>query len=229
MCGRYTLAATQEQLTEEFDLVEAEPLRPRFNIAPTQMVPVVRVLDDKNKRQLDLLRWGLVPRWAKDPSIGNRMINARSEQAAVKPAFRTPLRRQRCLVPCTGFYEWKQLETGTGSKRRKQPYFIRRRDERVFAFAGLWEHWQGPTEQAIDSFTILTTKPNGLIHPLHDCMPVIISPDDYELWLDPNVQDVERLQPFLRPLPSEELTAHAVSPRVNSPAHDDPACIEAVA
>lgn len=228
MCGRYTLATYQEQLAEEFELVETKLLQPRFNIAPTQEAPVVRVLDDKSRRQLDYLYWGLIPHWAKERSIGHRMINARSEEAATKPSFRTPLRKQRCLVPCTGFYEWKQLDRGTGRGRRKQPYFIRRRDERVFAFAGLWEQWQGPDGARIGSYTILTTEPNELIRPLHNRMPVIICPDDYELWLNPEFQDVDRLKPLLRPCPTDELVAYVVSTQVNNPAQDDPSCIKAI-
>ena len=229
MCGRYTLTAIQEALAEEFDLIETEPLPPRFNIAPTQMVPVVRALGEQQGRQLDLLRWGLIPHWAKDPSIGNRMINARSEEADKKPSFRTPMRKRRCLVPCTGFYEWKQPDRGTGRRPNKQPYLIRRRDQRVFAFAGLWEHWQAPDAASIDSYTILTTAPNELVRPLHNRMPVIVSPDDYELWLDPEIQDVDRLKPLFGRCSADEFVAYAVGTRVNSPSHDDPSCIEAIA
>ena len=227
MCGRYALATFREQLAEKFDLRETALIEPRFNIAPTQAVPVVRVIGSSSQRQLDSLRWGLIPHWAKDPSIGNRMINARSEGAETKPAFRTPLRRQRCLVPCTGFYEWKKLEGGTRSRPKKQPYYIRRRDERVFAFAGLWDRWRSSGGETIESFAILTTEPNECLRPLHNRMPVIIGPSDYELWLDGTVQDVAPLKQLFRPYASDELVAYAVGTQVNNPANDHPSCIEA--
>lgn len=226
MCGRYTLATVQEQLVEEFDLFETELIEPRFNIAPTQSAPVVRMIESGSKRQLDSFRWGLIPHWAKDPSIGSRMINARSEGVEAKPAFRTPLRRQRCLVPCTGFYEWKKLEGGTRSRPRKQPYYIRRLDERVFAFAGLWDRWRAPGGETIESYAILTTEPNERVRPLHNRMPVIVAPGDYELWLDPTVQGVDPLKRLFQPYPSDELVAYAVGTQVNNPARDDASCIQ---
>ncbi|RME40343.1 MAG: SOS response-associated peptidase [Planctomycetota bacterium] len=227
MCGRFTLTADADELAEEFDLIAGASLPPRYNIAPTQPVPIVRVLGDRDVRRLDPLRWGLVPPWAKDPSIGNRMINARSEEAAAKPSFRTPLRRQRCLVPCTGFYEWKRPASDPRGNKTRQPYYIRRRDERVFALAGLWERWQGSDGTVVESFTILTTEANELVRPLHDRMPVIVAPKHYALWLDPGMQDVDRLVPLLRPHPAEGFLAFEVDCYVNSPAHDDPRCIQA--
>ena len=162
MCGRYTLTASEEQLNEEFNAIVGDELRrARFNIAPTQNVPVVRVMG--NDRRLDALRWGLVPHWAKDIKVGSRMINARSEEAASKPAFRSRLRKQRCLVPCTGFFEWKVIADETSRQPRKQPYYIRRRDERVFALAGMWERWQDSAGATVESYTILTTSPNDLL------------------------------------------------------------------
>jgi len=226
MCGRYTLVADHERLAEEFELHEVESVRLRYNVAPTQMVPVIRSMGDDQRRELNELRWGLVPKWAKDPAIGNRMINARSEEAASKPSFRAPMRRQRCLVPSTGFFEWKLIGDENAPRPKKQPYYIRRRDERVFAFAGLWDRWKGPEGSTIESYAILTTEPNELMRPLHKRMPVIVRPDDYALWLDPKMQDVDRVQSVFRSYPSEELTAYPVSTRVNSPAHDDPACIQ---
>lgn len=227
MCGRYTLVTGWDQLAEEFDLVHVEELRPRFNIAPTQVVPVVRVHSERGVRRLDALRWGLIPFWAKDSGIGSRMINARSEEAADKPSFRTPLRQRRCLVPCSGFYEWKALDTDASrTKSRKQPYYIRRRDERVFAFAGLWDRWRGSDGAAIESFSILTTEPNELIRPFHNRMPVILGREDYDLWLDPDVQNVGRLQRLFRPFPLDELTVFPVGTRVNSPSNDDPSCVQ---
>lgn len=230
MCGRYTLISFPEQLAEEFELYEFESLEPRYNIAPTQRVPVVRTREDSAERGPALLKWGLIPHWAKDPTIGNRMINARAESVSEKPAFRAAIRRQRCLVPCSGFFEWKALDaaSGRGQGRKKQPYYIRRRDERVFAFAGLWDRWQSPDGEDIGSFTILTTEPNELMRGLHNRMPVIIRREEYALWLDSRMQDVERLAPLLRPSSADGWVAYPVSTRVNNPAFDDPSCIQAV-
>lgn len=226
MCGRYTLVTHQEQLAEEFEILDVEAMLQRFNIAPTQMVPVVRVAADTHARRLDMLRWGLIPHWAKDPSIGSRMINARSEGAAEKPAFRVPLRRRRCLLPSTGFYEWKPPPPGSARGSKKQPYYIRRADERVFAFAGLWDQWRDADGSAVESCTILTTAPNDLIRSLHDRMPLIVPREHYSLWLDPEVQEVEALTPVMRPFESAELVLYAVGTRVNKPTVDDPACIQ---
>lgn len=220
MCGRFTLITPAEALAEQFQLFEIPSLAPRYNIAPTQPVAAVRRVPGDGQRELVLLRWGLVPFWAKDPGIGARMINARSETVAEKPAFRAAFRRRRCLVPADGFYEWRRLERG------KQPFYVRLRDERPFAFAGLWEHWEGPDETAIDSCTLLTTEPNDLIRPVHSRMPVILAPKDYDLWLDPGVQKVELLQPLLRPYPSEGMLAYPISTWVNKPKNDSPRCIE---
>lgn len=220
MCGRFTLITPAEALAEQFQLFEIPSLAPRYNIAPTQPVAAVRRVPGDGQRELVLLRWGLVPFWAKDPGIGARMINARSETVAEKPAFRAAFRRRRCLVPADGFYEWRRLERG------KQPFYVRLRDERPFAFAGLWERWEGPDETAIDSCTLLTTEPNDLIRPVHSRMPVILSPKDYDLWLDPGVQKVELLQPLLRPYPSEGMLAYPISTWVNKPKNDSPRCIE---
>jgi len=221
MCGRYALLSSTELLVELFALSGAVPkLEPRYNIAPTQLAPVVRRAPQG--RRLDLLRWGLVPSWARDASIGARMINARSETAAGKPAFGEALARRRCLVPADGFFEWRK----TG--RVRQPYFIRRRDGAPCALAGLWERWSAAGGETIESFTVLTTTPNALVEPLHDRMPVIIEPADFERWLDLDEPDPARLRPLLGPLPAEQMEAHPVSRRVNSPAHDDPACIEPI-
>ena len=161
------------------------------------------------------LHWGLVPSWADDPKIGNRMINARAETAADKPSFRTAMRRRRCLIVADGFYEWQTIG------KRRQPMYIHMRDGRPFAFAGLWESWEGADHSALESCTILTTSANDLVRPIHDRMPVIIAPADYARWLDPAVQQAEPILPLLRPYPAEEMEAYAVSTRVNSPARDD--------
>jgi putative SOS response-associated peptidase YedK len=220
MCGRFTLTDPDADLAVQFNLPEIPDIHPRYNIAPTQPVAAVRVAAESSVREMILLHWGLIPFWAKDPNIGTRMINARSETVAEKPAYRAAFRRRRCLVVANGFYEW-QKQNGT-----KQPFYIRLRDARPFAFAGLWESWKGPEGQVIESCTLLTTQPNELILAVHNRMPVILKPRDYELWLDPEVQEVERLQSLLRPYPPEEMEAYAVSRYVNSPDNDDPRCIE---
>ncbi len=222
MCGRFTLRAPASLVAEQFALLELPPFTPRFNIAPSQPVPVVRLApgQPQPRRELVWLRWGLIPGWAKDPAIGNRMINARAETVAEKPAYRAAFRRRRCLVAADGFYEWQP--TGKG----KQPYFIRMRDDRPFAFAGLWESWEGPDSSQIDSCTLLTTEPNELLRPIHNRMPVILSGEDYRRWLDPAVEDPGQLAPLLRPYPSHEMTADPVSTFVNSPANEGPECIQ---
>jgi putative SOS response-associated peptidase YedK len=220
MCGRFALIAPDQDLAVQFDLPTVPTLAPRYNIAPTQPVAVVRSTAGAAARELAVLHWGLVPFWAEDPKIGARMINARAETAAEKPAFRAAFRRRRCLVPADGFYEWQKLNGG------KQPFFIRLQDGRPFAFAGLWEHWQGPEDAVLESCTLLTTGPNELMQALHNRMPVILPPQDYALWLDPQVGQVERLQPLLRPYPAAEMIAYPVSRRVNSPENDDRLCIE---
>jgi putative SOS response-associated peptidase YedK len=223
MCGRFTLRAPASVVAEQFALFELPPFAPRFNIAPSQPVPVVRLVPEQPQPQRELvwLRWGLIPSWAKDPAIGNRLINARAESVAEKPAFRAALRRRRCLVAADGFYEWQR----TG--KRKQPYFIRLRDDRPFAFAGLWESWEGPDASEIESCTLLTTEPNELLRPIHNRMPVILPTDDYQRWLDPAVGKPEQLVPLLCPYPAGEMTADPVSTFVNSPANEGPQCIEA--
>jgi putative SOS response-associated peptidase YedK len=182
----------------------------------------VRVAAAGQPREIAMLHWGLIPFWAKDTKIGARLINARSETAAEKPSFRAAFQRRRCLVIADGFYEW-QKQNGT-----KQPFFIHLRDQRPFAFAGLWERWQGPDADMIESCTLLTTEPNDLLRLVHNRMPVILHPDDYTLWLDPEVGQRDLLQPLLRPFPAQEMGAYPVSRFVNSPDNDTPKCIEPV-
>jgi putative SOS response-associated peptidase YedK len=220
MCGRFTLTDPDADLAVQFNLPEIPELAPRYNIAPTQPVAAVRVAANGSGREMVLLRWGLIPFWAKDPNIGTRMINARSETVGEKPAFRAAFKRRRCLVVADGFYEW-QKQNGT-----KQPFYVRLRDARPFAFAGLWESWEGPDANPIESCTLLTTQPNDLLRVVHSRMPVILQPQDYELWLDPEVQEPQRLQPLLRPYSAEEMETYAVSRYVNSPDNDDPRCID---
>jgi putative SOS response-associated peptidase YedK len=220
MCGRFTLTDPDQDLVEQFNLPEIPDLQPRYNIAPTQPVAAVRLDAESAAREMVLFSWGLIPFWAKDPSIGARMINARAETAAEKPAFRAAFRRRRCLVVADGFYEWQKQNGG------KQPFYIRLRDGRPFAFAGLWEHWEGQDGSVIESCTLLTTEPNELIRPLHNRMPAILQPKDYGLWLDLAVEDARLLQPLLRPYPPEAMDTYPVSRWVNSPQNDDPRCIE---
>jgi putative SOS response-associated peptidase YedK len=221
MCGRFTLRTTGEAVADFFGLREIPTLPPRFNIAPTQPVPVVRM--SQEGRELAMLRWGLIPSWAEHPAIGNRMMNARADGVATKPSFRKAFRQRRCLVVADGFYEWKKLNG------RKQPYYLHMKDGQPFAFAGIWEHWDRGKEP-IESCTILTTEPNELAASIHDRMPVILNPADYDVWLDPKVQDMQRLEPpLLVPYTSEVMAAYPVSTRVNSPANNDAGCIEPLA
>jgi putative SOS response-associated peptidase YedK len=223
MCGRFTLADPDADLAVQFNLAEIPDLQPRYNIAPTQPVAAVRLNAEGAAREMVLFYWGLIPFWAKDPGIGARMINARAETAAEKPAFRAAFKRRRCLVVADGFYEWQKQDGG------KQPFFIRMKEGKPFAFAGLWEHWEGGDGSVIESCTLLTTEPNELLRPVHNRMPVILHPRDYELWLDVGVEDARRLRPLLRPFPAAEMEAYAVSRRVNSPENDDPSVIEPLA
>ena len=223
MCGRFSLGADAARLAAQFDLFEAPAWTPRYNIAPTQSAPTIVIASADSRRRFTLHRWGLIPSWAKDPAIGTQMINAQAETVATKPAFRAAFRKRRCLVLADGFYEWGQ------QGRQKQPYHIRLRDGRPFAIAGLWERWEGAGGTPITSCTLLTMAANDLIGEFHHRMPVILDPGDYDLWLDPGVQDAERLEPLLRPYPPDQMRAYPVSARVNNPAHDDPDCIAPLA
>ena len=216
MCGRYTLTVSAAVLGDVFEADVRVEHRPRFNIAPTQTVPIVRV-NASGQRRIDGARWGLVPHWAVDPSIGHRMINARSETAADKPSFRSAVRRRRCLVPADGFFEWQRIED------RKQPFHIRFHDRRTFGFAGLWERWQQTEDEApLESCTILTTSPNATVATVHDRMPVILDPRDWGTWLSRDELSDEELRRLLQPFAADEMEAVAVTTRVNSPANDDP-------
>jgi putative SOS response-associated peptidase YedK len=223
MCGRFTLATSAEQLVKLLDVSVSEDIAKRYNIAPTQQVPVCRRLEADAGRRLDALRWGLVPFWADDLKIGSRMINARSETAANKPAFRAAFKRRRCLIPATGFYEWR-AEGGA-----KQPYLFRRTDRAPFAFAGLWERWSpegGGSE--VESFTILTGPPNELVRPYHDRMPVILAAEHFDFWLEPTNDDTTGLQKLLTPFTDEGFEALAVSREVNNPSNDYPEVLDPI-
>jgi putative SOS response-associated peptidase YedK len=218
MCGRFTQASPGEVIAELFDLPEIPRLAPRWNIAPTQPVVSVRAAGTGG-RELVELHWGLIPSWAKERSVGARMINARAETVAEKPAFRAALRARRCLIVADGFYEWQKAGA------RKQPHFIRMRDGRPFAFAGLCERWAAGEHEAVESCVIVTTTPNELLAPIHDRMPVILAPADFAGWLDPGTRDPARVLPLLRPYPADGMEAYPVGLRVNNPANDDPSCV----
>jgi len=226
MCGRFTLCKPGDELAGIFDLVESPAIAPRFNIAPTQPAPIIRQTSNMVGRRLEALRWGLIPAWAKDPAIGSRMINARAETVSSKPSFRAAFRKRRCLVISDGFYEWQTVDPAhSGSRPRKQPHYIHLRDGRPFAMAGLWEHWEGTDGTIIESCTIITTRPNEVVAPLHDRMPVILGATDYDKWLDPDNKKLDELQSLLEPCATGEMDAYPVSTRVNSPANDSPDCI----
>ena len=218
MCGRFALIVDASVLADVFDVDPPREFSPRFNIAPTQNAPVVR-RGSRGNRECAMLRWGLVPSWSKDLKIGARMINARSETAAEKPSFRAAVKHRRCLIPASGFYEWVRVGDG------KQPHFIHFQNTQPFAFAGLWERWSKGEDGPLETFTILTTTPNELISELHDRMPVILSPDAYDDWLDPEPLAVDRMRELTAPHPSEGMEAYPISTHVNRPAHDDPECI----
>lgn len=224
MCGRFTLFAAPEEVAAVFDLPETPILVSRYNIAPTQPVGLVRLNPHTHEREWALTHWGLIPSWSKDPSIGARMINARSETVVDKPAFRAAFKRRRCLVPASGFYEWQKQPKG------KQPFYITAEDGRLLAIAGLWEYWEGADGSALESCTLLTTSANELMSPLHDRMPVFIAPEDYAEWLgdgkDESSRYLDSLQHLLRPAPEGLLTTYPVSKYVSNARNEGEACIE---
>jgi putative SOS response-associated peptidase YedK len=218
MCGRYLFTASREALAQWFRLDDLPMELPaRYNVAPSQPVPVVRAKAEG--RECVLLRWGLIPSWAKDAGFSAHTINARAETLAEKPAYRNAFRRRRCLVPADGFYEWKKVG------KEKQPHAIRPRDGNPFAFAGLWEHWQGPGGEVIESTAIVTTSANELLRPLHERMPVILPPEHYAMWLDPRREDTADLLPLLAPYPDKLLNVYRVSNWVSNARHEGERCI----
>jgi len=219
MCGRFTLFTLASRLAEVFLPGEVLSFTPRYNISPSQPVLTVRTDPATGRREFAMPRWGLIPSWAKDASIGNRLINARAETVADKPAFRRAIRERRCLVPADGFYEWKEEPKG------KRPFYVRMRDGTPFALAGLWERWQGISGEPLETCAILTTAPNDLLAPLHDRMPLILAPEAYAQWLDPSVRSPERLSPLFHPFPGDAMEAYPVGRAVNNPRSDDPSCI----
>jgi putative SOS response-associated peptidase YedK len=221
MCGRFTLVAPGDAIADLFHIAVTPDIPTSYNIAPTDYIVAVRISPENKERELVTnFHWGLIPFWAKDSKIGSKMINARSETAAEKPSFRSAMRYRRCLVPADGFYEWQKIDG------RKQPVRIQRKDGGVFAMAGLWERWKKPDGGEKESCTLLTTEPNDLLAQVHNRMPVILSPDDFDLWLDASVQNADAVQHLLRPYPGEDMRYYPVSTYVNNPRNDDPLCIE---
>lgn len=220
MCGRFVSASPPEEIAEYFAaMMMGDPLEPNFNVAPTLDVYVV--YEDGSERNLDQFHWGLVPGFAKDIKIGNRMINARAETLMEKPSFRTALKRRRCLVPADSFYEWKLNPDG----KTKTPMRMRLRSNKPFAFAGLWEHWHGDDGSELLTFTIITTSPNELLKDIHNRMPVILSGDAAQSWLSPGEADPVQMHALLQTYPAELMTAEAVGKTVNNPANDSMQCI----
>ncbi|MGI6750124.1 MAG: SOS response-associated peptidase [Atribacter sp.] len=220
MCGRFALIITPAELEKIFGLRLDEEFNPRYNIAPSQTVPVITYLEKNNKKKLSSMKWGLVPSWAKDPSIGDRMINARSETIQEKPSFRNAFQRRRALIPASGFFEWKREGT------TKNPYFIGMKEMKTFAFAGLWERWVHDNN-FLETFTILTTEANELVRPIHDRMPVIMPESVYDIWLYPST-DISQIIPLLAPYPENKMQAYPISKLVNNPKNDGPEILERV-
>lgn len=219
MCGRYRLSRHKQIVEQYFDSVSEEPdWLPRYNIAPTQLIPVIRQRTAEPRREITMMRWGLIPAWAKDSFGAAGMINARSETAMTRPAFRDALKSRRCLVPADGFYEWKK----TG--KLKQPYCFDINGGELFAFAGLWDRWTDPRGNTIETCSILTTTANALTSSVHNRMPVILRGEDYDLWLDPRMEDATVASQLLKPFDPAVMRANPVSTRVNSAANDDAEC-----
>jgi putative SOS response-associated peptidase YedK len=222
MCGRLVTIIPPDVLAKIFGLIAAPKLEPRYNVAPTQNVAVIRCCDDLNHNHLEALKWGLVPSWSKDLSFGSHLINARSESVSEKPAFRHAIKYRRCIIPTSGFYEWER------SGGKKQPYYIRMADHAPMCLAGIWESWKSPDGSALETFAILTTAANKLVEPIHDRMPVILSPDSFNLWLSHNMHDPEQLQSLYTPFSAAELVTQKVPDLVNNARFDSPACIAQV-
>jgi putative SOS response-associated peptidase YedK len=221
MCGRYVITSTPEAIRALFGYAEQPNFPPRYNVAPTQPIPIVRLAE--GKRQFALVRWGLIPPWVKDPKTFSLLINARGESVIDKPAFRAAMRRRRCLIPADGFYEWEPLGD------RRQPYFVRPRSGKPFAFAGLWETWTGPNGEEMDTAAIVTTNANRILASIHDRMPVILTPEAFDLWLDCAKVDATTAAALIAPARDDLLEPYQVSPAVNRVANDEPHLIEPAA
>ncbi len=220
MCGRFTLSQPINAIASAFNIAQIPPLEPRYNIAPTQLIPSI-LSAPGGEKQLQMLRWGLIPSWAKDAKIGAKLINARAETVSEKPSFKAAFKRRRCLIIADGFYEWQRQE------KKKQPYYFCLQNAQLFAFAGLWEQWNLPDEDIINSCTILTTEANDLLRPIHDRMPVILESKNYGLWLDSETQQPQ-LQQLLRPYQADLMTSCTVSTKVNNPKNNTPECINSL-
>ncbi len=220
MCGRFALSISGDEIRERFDLPDSFMFEPRYNIPPGRPIPAIRTdpSADGNGRTAVRLHWGLVPFWADDPSSAHQPINARSETVDEKPTFREAFKKRRCLIPATGFYEW------TSENGSRRPYFFRLESGDPFAFAGLWERWEG-TDDELESCAILTTRSNEMIEPVHDRMPVLLHPSRYDAWLAP-ATDADRLDSFLTPYQSSRMDGYPVGKHVNNPENDDPSCVE---
>ena len=219
MCGRFSLHSPESRIREAFNLEHTEPLglKPCYNIAPSQDIPIIR--DTDTGREMVMAQWGLVPNWSKEPKTKYSTINARIESVADKPTYRTPFKRRRCLIPADGFYEWKQVDGN------KVPHHIRMRDSSVFAFAGLWDRWEGEGK-TLESCTIIVKPSNEIMKPIHERMPAIIAPAHYDWWLDSRVTDKQEIMQYLTSAPSSHLTTYPVSTRVNLPRNNDERCIQ---
>src|ERR1700758_2141504 len=223
MCGRYRLSRRKQIIEEYFETAPwDDDWDPRYNIAPTQPVPVIRQHPKEPIREISLMKWGLIPHWAKNASESAKTMNARSETAAIRPAFRDPMRFRRCLIPADGFYEWARKGT------TKQPYCFEVQDGALFVFAGLWDGWKNASGNWVKTCSILTTTPNALTSAVHDRMPVILPPDAYDLWLDPGLNDVQVVSELLRPYDANAMRSYPVSMRVNRVENDDQECAQRV-
>jgi putative SOS response-associated peptidase YedK len=221
MCGRYTVTSSPETIRALFRYREKPSFQPRYNVAPTQPIAIVRLVE--GVRHLALVRWGLLPSWVKDPKTFTPVINARGESVTDKPAFRAAMRRRRCLIPADGFYEWK------AAGGRKRPYFVRRKSGAPMAFAGLWECWTGPNGEELESAAIVTTDANRLLAPIHSRMPVILAPEAFDPWLDCTNVDAKTAAALIVPAPDNLLEAYEVSTAVNRTANDNPKLVERAA
>ena len=225
MCGRYTITVEEEILFARFKILQnGGQFTPLYNVSPTQNNPVVLV-NDKNQRIMSRMKWGLIPFWAKDASIGNKMINARLETLTQKPSFKTAFVKRRCLVPADGYYEWSK----TGTVRKKQPFRIVLKSRELFAFAGLWDEWKNEEGEKIQSYTIITTEADSLVAKIHPRMPVILKPENEDKWIDPVLKDVEAIEKLLRPYPSNLMEMYEVSPLVGRANIDEKSLIQPIA
>jgi putative SOS response-associated peptidase YedK len=219
MCGRYRLSRRKQVVEEYFDSAPMEDdWNPRYNIAPTQNVPIIRQNPKEPVREMSFVRWGLIPSWARDSSVAAKMINARSETASMKPAFRDALKCHRCLIPADAFYEWQRIG------KSKQPYCFEVNEGELFAFAGIWDQWKNASGHSVETCSILTTTPNAVTAVVHDRMPVILDPDSYDLWLDPGMKDVGLVSELLKPCNAKIMRSYPVSTRVNQVINDDAEC-----